>query len=391
MTKARVLEARKSVFPISLVVTFLAFIDTHLLIPIISLYARSKGAGVGMTGLIVGLYSITNTPANIFFGRAIDKRGYRTPLIIGLMGDALGMFLYSICRTPIHLALVRAFHGMTGGLAGPATMAIAGEHAPEKQKGKTMSLYGISMAVATLIGYGVSGVLASKLGDESVFYLGSAMLLIGAFLAFMMPRANNALGTKTDIPSAEVEKTRSLFRRRGLISSYCSIFAQYFAFGGLVTLLPLYIADLGMEALHVGILLSIFVIAFILLQFPSGHLSDKVGRKIPILAGLCLTTVSLITLPMVDTFTMLAIIMALYGTAYALLFPSISALVVEHSALEERGAATGIFHASLTAGVAIGSPTMGWVAEFTGTASGLSLISIAPVLALFAVLLILRD
>jgi MFS family permease len=85
MTEAHILEAKKLAFPISLAVTFFAFIDTHLLIPIISLYAKSKGAGVGMTGLIVGLYSITNTPANIFFGRAIDKKGYRIPLIIGLL------------------------------------------------------------------------------------------------------------------------------------------------------------------------------------------------------------------------------------------------------------------------------------------------------------------
>jgi MFS family permease len=300
------------------------------------------------------------------------------------------MFLYSICRLPIHLALVRAFHGTTGGLAGPATMAIAGKHAPEEQKGKTMALYGISMAGATLIGYGASGVLASKLGQVSVFYFGSAMLLIGAFLAFMMPEAKNAPITEANMFSGKVRKTGSLFRRRGLISSYCSIFAQYFAFGGLVTLLPLYITDLGLEVLHVGILLSIFVIVFILLQFPSGRLSDKVGRKMPISAGLCLTVVSLTMLPITDTFIMLAIIMALYGAAYALLFPSISALVIDHTSLEERGEATGIFHASLTAGVAIGAPTMGWVAGIVGTALGLALSSSIAVLALFIVILTLR-
>ncbi len=78
-----------------------------------------------------------------------------------------------------------------------------------------------------------------------------------------------------------LKKVSELVRRRGLIASYCSIFALYFTFGGVVTLLPLYVKGLGMGAFHVGLLLAAFAIVFILLQFPSGFLSDKVGRKLP--------------------------------------------------------------------------------------------------------------
>ena len=74
----------------------------------------------------------------------------------------------------------------------------------------------------------------------------------------------------------------------------------------------------------------------------------------------------------------------------ALLFPSILALVIDHSSLEERGAATGMFHALLTAGVGVGAPIMGWVAGFAGTALGLALSSSVAVLALAVVVLILR-
>jgi MFS family permease len=102
----------RTVLPIISAVTFLGFLDTHLLIPVIALYAVQLGASVGIIGLIIGLYSITNTPANILFGRLIDRIGYKLPLIGGLLGDALSMFLYSVCRLPVHLALVRVIHGM---------------------------------------------------------------------------------------------------------------------------------------------------------------------------------------------------------------------------------------------------------------------------------------
>ena len=145
----------KRVLPLTSVITFLGFLDTHLLIPIIALYASGLGASIGIVGLIIGLYSITNTIANILSGRLIDRVGYKVPLVAGLIGDALGMFFYSLCRLPIHLALVRVFHGMSGGLVGPATMSITADYSGRTQKGRAMGFYGMSLAAATLVGYGL--------------------------------------------------------------------------------------------------------------------------------------------------------------------------------------------------------------------------------------------
>ena len=63
----------KKVLPVISAVTFLGFIDTYLLIPVLALYATELGASVGFVGLIVGFYSLTNTPGNILFGRLISE------------------------------------------------------------------------------------------------------------------------------------------------------------------------------------------------------------------------------------------------------------------------------------------------------------------------------
>ena len=75
----------EKVLPLISVITFIGFLDTHLLIPVMALYASTLGASVGTIGFIIGLYSITNTPANIIFGRLVDKVGYKMPLMMGLM------------------------------------------------------------------------------------------------------------------------------------------------------------------------------------------------------------------------------------------------------------------------------------------------------------------
>ena len=272
----------------------------------------------------------------------------------------------------------------------PATMYIfAGSS--RTARGKAMSFYGMSLGVATLVGFGLSGILVSRLGYKDFFLFGTAILIVGAAVGLLLPRAEKKGNMAIKTSSGEgFKKVKDLFRRKGLLVSYISIFAQYFTFGGVVTLLPLYVRSLGMGTFHMGMLLAIFAIMFVIAQFPSGALSDRVGRLIPTTIGLSIGIVSLIVLPAMGTFPTLAAVMALYGIAYGVLFPSISAIVVDNTIPEERGTATGIFHALLTAGVATGAPIIGWVGEMVGVELGLALSAAIMFLALAIALKALR-
>ena len=369
--------------PITSMVTFFGFLDTHLLIPVMAIYSTELGAGLGFTGLIIGLYSITNTPANILFGRLIDKIGYKIPLLAGMAGDALSMFLYSLCRLPVHLALVRILHGITGGLVGPATMSATAIHSQGGQKGRTMAFYGMSLATATLIGYALSSIIIARMDYDSLFRIGALMLVIGLLLSFLLPDSKPAYRNNHDkLPSVSGGITKELLKRSGLLVSYSSIFAQYFTFGSLVTLLPIYIRNLGMETYNVGILLAIFATVFTAVQFPAGKFSDRRGRLLTASIGFCLSIISLIFIPLSVTFSLLMTTIIIYGLGYGILFPSVSALVIDYSSSEERGTATGIFHAALTAGVAIGAIAMGRIGETIGVITAIQLSSGVMVAAL---------
>ena len=382
-------EHSKRVLPVTSVITFLGFLDTHLLIPVIALYASSLGAGIGMVGLIVGLYSIINTPANIIFGRLIDRVGYKAPLIGGLVGNVLSMILYAFTRSPLHLALVRALHGASGALVAPSTMSIIANYSVSESRGRSMSFYGMALASASLIGYPVSGLITSRLGFNALFFFGASLVGVGMLLSLMLPGSSSV--TKGRATKGEsFRKVRSLLTRKGLVPSYAAIFAQYFTFGGVVTLLPVHVERLGMGAFEVGMLLTAFSAMFVLTQFPSGAISDRAGRLPPIVGGLLCVIFSLTLLPSLSSFPLLAVVVALYGVGYGFLFPSISALVTDHTSMEERGLATGLFHALLTAGVATGAPLMGWVGGFVGTGTGLLITPVPMLLALVITLTFLK-
>jgi len=377
------------IVPVVAAITFLGFLDTHLLIPIIALYASGLGASTGVVGLIVGLYSMVNTPANILFGRLIDRVGHRAPLRAGLMGNALSMILYAFTRNPLQLALVRALHGLTGALVAPSTMSLVAHHSVGHRRGRSMSFYGMAVACASLVGYPISGVIAARLGYSAVFFLAAVALGSALLLSLTLPRHIPAAATAVS-GGRTLARIRSLFTRRALVPAYASIFAQYFTFGAVVTLLPLHVEALNMGPLEVGLLLAAFSVLFVITQLPGGAISDRMGRRIPTVAGLACVIIALTALPSLLSFAPLVAVMAVYGLGYGLVFPSISALIADHTGTDERGLASGLFHALLTAGVAIGAPLMGWVGSRAGTDIALILTPIPALLALLLVLLYAR-
>ena len=169
-----------------LAATFIGTLDSNAMVPIIYLYATSKGASLEMAGLIVAMYSIIHVPANIVLGRIADKIGRRIPFIAGLTWDAFSVFLYTLAANPWHLLLVRFSHGLGGGFVGPSSMAIAANMAPEDQKGRMMAKYGIALALSVIVGFAMSGMLIEGFGYNVFFYVISGLLIIA--VVFARPR-----------------------------------------------------------------------------------------------------------------------------------------------------------------------------------------------------------
>jgi MFS family permease len=219
--------------------------------------------------------------------------------------------------------------------------------------------------------------------------MGSGLLVIGALLvvAIRVPGRGAAVaGSSKTLPGQTSKALLSLFRRRGLIGPYVTIFAQYFSFGGVVTVLPVYIKEFGLESFHVGMMLAAFAVMFIIVQVPVGNMCDRRGRRGLSLIGIVLGITALALLPFFQTFAILAACTSLYGIAYGFIFPSTTAMLGDVTSPEERGLATGVFHALLTAGVAAGAPVMGWVAGIAGAPAGLGLSGSALFIALLVML-----
>lgn len=119
-----------------------------------------------------------------------------------------------------------------------------------------------------------------------------------------------------------------------------------FSQGVLAYMLPLKVAELGSDTKTSGMLLSTFgIIAVLIFISPTNRLFDQIKPIRLLVFGMSLMGVSLLLISMGESLSVLYLFMALYGTGFAFLFPSINTLLIESTTDQNRGKAYGYFYA----------------------------------------------
>ncbi len=103
-----------------------------------------------------------------------------------------------------------------------------------------------------------------------------------------------------------------------LISFVC-FFGSYMR----IPIVPLFAASLGADTLQVGVINGAFALMAGLLSIPSGLISDRLGRRIPLLTGLLLLSGSSFLLYWSSTPLQMAAIYLLFGTGLSAFSPTL--------------------------------------------------------------------
>ncbi len=134
---------------------------------------------------------------------------------------------------------------------------------------------------------------------------------------------------------------------------------------------PVYLYQQGLSLAGIGWVVGVYGFVWGVAQFFTGHWSDRVGRKRPIVAGmwLCGGGVALVLLGEGELWWSFAA--AVMGLGMALLYPTLSAAVADIAHPDWRGSAIGIYRFWRDLGYGIGALLLGAVAAgFGGLEAG---------------------
>lgn len=344
------------------IIIFFSFFDLFAQLPIMSPFAETLGATPLIIGLVVGMYSFSNTIGNVISGFLTDKKGPFYILILGLFGTGISLFLYQFATDPIGLLFIRFTHGLVAGFIVPAAFTYSANQTVSEKRGKGVALSGAFVGLAAIIGPATSGIIASKQGEVFVLSMtGSFMLTLSVLSLFLLRSIAINKNTKQR-QSIEKITVRYFFKNSGLVKAFAGAFFLMFSQGVLAYMLPLKIVHLGFDTKTSGILLSTFgFVAILVFILPINRVFDLVKPIKTLAFGMGLMGVSMLLLGLTETLSYMYIWMGIYGIGFAFLFPSINSLLIDSTETPYRGKAYGYFYAFFSIGVVVGSSVTGFL------------------------------
>jgi MFS family permease len=137
--------------------------------------------------------------------------------------------------------------------------------------------------------------------------------------------------------------------------------AQYYTYGAFEFYVVLYAQSLGIDILMTGVILAAEVLTFVVGKPLMGGLSDRVGRRRPILLGLLVGGISMVTTQLATTYYELILVSVVYGLGFALVTSSTPPLVSELTRKEVYGSAMGFLGTIMDIGQALGPIVTGFI------------------------------
>jgi multidrug resistance protein len=133
-----------------------------------------------------------------------------------------------------------------------------------------------------------------------------------------------------------------------------------------VPVLPDYATRFDASPTMIGLLFASFGVTLLVLSIPMGALSDRLGRKGPMIVGLALLAVSTLAFAYAESLPMLFAARLVQGAADGMTWIVGFALIADLYGPEERGRAMGLAMAGSSLGIIIGPVLGGWLYEIGG-------------------------
>ena len=143
-------------------------------------------------------------------------------------------------------------------------------------------------------------------------------------------------------------------------------FAAFFSSYLRIPVMPLLAATLGAGPAQVGTINGAFMLTAGLLSIPAGLLADRIGRTVPIIAGIAATAASSLLVTQCHKPWEMAAVYVLFGAGLAAFAPGMLSLVADVMPQQRLGQAYGWYTTAIYIAMTLGPATGGYLAKTVG-------------------------
>ncbi|NWG10259.1 MFS transporter [Candidatus Bathyarchaeota archaeon] len=331
--------------------------------PVLKPFALSLDTPEGFwTGFVGSASTIPGILVSLPAASLSDVFGRKKFLLIAGFVFASAPFLYLFITVWWHLVLVRFYHGFATAIFVPVAEASMAELFPTK-RGERISLFSSATYVGRVTAPILGGyILLTTNKDFHVLYLAVG---VAGVTAFIMAWAFLAEGKKQSIIVEQVDARqtlRTMFHSWRIIAKNHAVLilsfvqaSQYYTYGTVEYFMAGYLPEVvHLDFLSTGVITASFIAISIFVKPYMGRISDKIGRRNPIIIGLTVSSLPLLAIPFITNFPTLLLLSIVYGIGFAVVTASTPALTSELVHAERVGAAMGFLDMTMDVGQTIG-------------------------------------
>ena len=386
---------------------FLTSFPFGMLLLGVPLIAREMEASPLAIGGLFSAYAAIIVVSQPLVGRGLDRVGRRPFLLAGLLAYALSNMVFGLASGVGGLYLAQVAQGVGSSLTWLAALSIVADLAPADGRGREygrieeMGFRGT--LVGSLVGFGLLRLLQGDRIETRLTLAGGWRWLFFGYAAATFVAAVIAWRKIPETlrqDDCHVDKTpEAPENQRASGGGAWRLPGQLWILMGIVVLTAVATALLDpifMPYLFDNVSTSILALALAFLPaaiagsvLPSrlGHISDRVGRRLPIAAALVVAGLAAVAVPFVRSLWPLAFLWVLEAAAFAAAIPAEEALVIDVADSAHQGSALGYYTAAAALGGVIGPLLGGWL--YDGFGAGEAFVTTASLLVLGAILILL--
>jgi MFS family permease len=336
--------------------------------------------GLGSSAAVlafIAAFGLTKACANLAAGRLADRVGRRRLLMLGwtlalpvgpLLAIAPGWWLV----VGANLLL-----GAAQGFAWSMTVVMKIDLAGPARRGLALGFNEAFGYGGVALGAFVTGLLAGRFAPMTVIWLGALGLsVLGLVTTVLFVRDTGAHVEREQREAAPVERSEPIVRsceQAGFVNNLNDALAWGLA--------PLYLAAHGASVGQIGLVAALYPAVWGVGQLGAGWLSDVIGRKPLIVAGMLVQALGLGILVAGDGALGPATVAACaLGIGTALVYPTLIAAVSDAVPPRDRAAAVGRYRFFRDLGLVAGALAGGAVADAFGMGAAITTVAVLTAL-----------